>query len=462
MAGRGRTAATTPRRTTARWRWWAAGLLIVAIALGLRLAYVDATAGYPLRHDARDYDAHARSIAAGEGYSETIAHGRPTAFRPPGYPYVLAGVYRVAGVEHAPREERVRAARVAGAIIGALIVGLVGVLAAQLWGRRVALIAAALAAVYVPLITVGSSVMSEPLFVVFMLAAIIAAVAYRRSPGRYRFAALAGLLAGLAILTRANGAVLLLPLGVAVWDARPRLSRAALGPPAVLVAVAFLTVAPWTVRNAVVLDSFIPVSTQLGSSLAGTYNDQARTDEVDPASWRSIKHVPAFADVWRRIRSIPEPEAERRLRAAARDYIADHPTYVAEVGFWNTARMLDLAGLRRSRATAATVGIEHQWAERGVVCFWLFAALAIAGALTRRARATPRFVWAVPALLLASVVFLAVETPRYRTPIDPFIVLLAALALGAAAQAATGAFGRRNEEARRPPGLEGAPARNRT
>jgi hypothetical protein len=32
-----------------------------------------------------------------------------------------------------------------------------------------------------------------------------------------------------------------------------------------------------------------------------------------------------------------------------------------------------------------------------------------------------------------SVVFLVIETPRYRTPIDPFIVLLAALALVAAA-----------------------------
>jgi hypothetical protein len=30
-----------------------------------------------------------------------------------------------------------------------------------------------------------------------------------------------------------------------------------------------------------------------------------------------------------------------------------------------------------------------------------------------------------------SVVFLVVETPRYRSPIDPFVILLAALALTA-------------------------------
>ena len=52
---------------------------------------------------------------------------------------------------------------------------LIGVIAFQLWGRREALVAMALGAVYVPLILVGQSVMSEPLFVLCMLGAIAAA-----------------------------------------------------------------------------------------------------------------------------------------------------------------------------------------------------------------------------------------------------------------------------------------------
>ena len=55
--------------------------------------------------------------------------------------------------------------------------------------------------------------------------------------------------------------------------------------------------------------------------------------------------------------------------------------------------------------------------------------LAVIGAFDRRARAAPLWVWAVPLLMYLSVVFLVVETPRYRTAIDPFIVLLAALAV---------------------------------
>jgi hypothetical protein len=68
-----------------------------------------------------------------------------------------------------------------------------------------------------------------------------------------------------------------------------------------------------------------------------------------------------------------------------------------------------------------------------VYCFWLFAALAFAGCFARRARGAPAFIWAVPLLLYLSVVFLVVETPRYRTGIDPFIVMLAAVAVVAAA-----------------------------
>ena len=419
-----------PRRAGRRSRWLVAGaLLLIVAALVIRLAYVAATPGHVVSGDARDYDVHARSIAAGHGFSRTLAYGRPTAFRPPGYPYFLGGVYRLAGVDRAGATRRVRVARIAQAIVGTVVVAFIGLLAAQLAGAVVGLVALGLAAVYVPLITVGGAVMSEPLFAVFMLAALAAVMQHRRSRHRYRYALLGGVLGGLAILTRANALVLLLPLAIAAWDARPRLSRASLGPPLVLLVVALLTVTPWTVRNAQVFHAFVPVSTQLGSALAGTYNDAARADTENPASWRHLAHVPDYTDLFSQVWRTPEPVLEQKLRAASLDYAGDHPSYIAEVAYWNTVRTLDLAGLRRSRATAAVIGIDRGWADAGVFCFWLFAALAVAGSLTAHARRTPAFVWSVPVLMFLSVVFLVVETPRYRTAIDPFIVILAAMAL---------------------------------
>src|SRR5206468_7960199 len=120
---------------------------------------------------------------------------------------------------------------------------------------------------------------------------------------------------------------------------------------------------------------------------------------------------------------------ERELRAAGLRYIGDHPLYIGEVAFWTTRRMLDLAGIGWSRHTASTISVTPRWADAGVLCFWVFGLLALAGTFTRRARSVPGFVWAVPLAMYLSVVFLVVETPRYRSPIDPFIVLLAALAV---------------------------------
>ena len=432
---------------------WAAGLLL-ALALVLRLGYVAATPDYRVVHDAHDYDLHARSIASGHGFAR-IGPGpaRMTAFRPPGYPVFLAGVYALGGRRWTETPAGVVAGRVANALVGTVIVALIGLLSLRVFDRRIALAAMAVAAVYVPLILIGGALMSEPLFAALLLGALTAALHHRGSAHRCRWAVLSGVLAGLAILTRANAAILLLPLAVAVWDARPRWSRRALLPPAVLVAVAVVTVAPWTVRNAVVLGRFVPVSTQLGTSLAGTYNDVARTDRDHPAAWRSLRRVPEYQYLtgpsrWRRV---SEAALEKDLRAVALDYAADHPGYVAEVAFWNTVRALDLAGLRWSRHTASTVSVTPGWAEAGVVVFWLVGALAIAGALTTRGRRMPLPVVAVPALLYLSVVFLAFETPRYRTGIDPFIVVLAAVALVAGrdrVRARSGPHGRPRPAAR--------------
>jgi 4-amino-4-deoxy-L-arabinose transferase-like glycosyltransferase len=401
-------------------------VVVVLAALGLRVGYVELTPGYRIVHDARDYDFHARSIASGDGFSKQLT-GKPTAFRPPGYPYLLGGAYRLFGVERSVDADRIHVARMLGAVLGALGVALIGALALQLLGRTAALVAMALAAVYVPSILVTEAIMSEQLFVVLLLAALVTAIHQRRSAHPYAFALLAGVLAGLAVLTRANGLVLLIPLILAVWAA-PRRSWRSLGPPAVLVAVALAVVAPWTIRNAVELHAFVPVTTQLGWALAGTYNDEARNDQVNPGSWRSLRRVPEYRPLVANFPTVPEVVMERRLNRAGRAFIGRHPGYLATVAYWNTRRLLDVASLRWSRHTASTISADPGWADAGVVTFWVFAALALFGATRRAARRVPGFVWIVPLAMYLSVVFLAAETPRYRAAIDPFVIVLATIA----------------------------------
>ncbi|HWK25856.1 MAG TPA: glycosyltransferase family 39 protein [Solirubrobacter sp.] len=385
---------------------------LVLAALALRVAFVLATPGYALVDDALDYDRHGVSIATGHGFA--LSYGRPTAFRPPAYPLLVAGVYEVVGTG----PSRIEAARLANAVVSTGIVALIGLIAFQLWGRREARVALALGAVYVPQILIAQAVMSEPLFVLCLLGAVACLLRSRAWP----WVLAAGVLTGLAILGRANAVLLLLPLAFAARGWRPAL---------VLCVAAGLTVAPWTVRNYETLHAFVPVSTQLGSALAGTYNSEARADKRNPASWRTLKRVDDYRPIFNRIRSTPEPVLERELRSAALHFIREHPAYVGTVAYWTTRRMLDLAGLDWSIHTAATISVTRGWAIAGVICFWVFALLAVVGACTRRARAAPLWLWAIPALMYLSVVFLVVETPRYRAAIDPFIVLLAALALTA-------------------------------
>ena len=70
-----------------------------------------------------------------------------------------------------------------------------------------------------------------------------------------------------------------------------------------------------------------------------------------------------------------------------------------------------------------------RWAARlEIYGFYPLGLLALLGLVTLRARRAPAFLWLVP-LLLGTTVFVT-SFIRFRCPLDPFLVMLAALALG--------------------------------
>lgn len=424
---------------------------ILAVALLLRLGLVAATPDYRPDHDDRDYDRLACAVVDGGGFamrgprttprscgsfrSETRVE--PTAFRPPGYPLFLAGVYEAS---RPVTRDRWAVARVAQALLGTLAVALIGIVAGQLWGRRTALAAMGLGALSLPLVLVGGTLLSETLFVALELGAVAAALAHRRSRRPLAWVALAGVLVGLATLTRTNGPALLLVLVPAVWTARPRLARRALTRPIVLVAAAALVVAPWTVRNAVAMDAFVPVNTESGSAFAGVYNDAARTDQTRPGAWLPRQRVPELRSVLEG--SPQEPRLQRRLLSRSIAYAWDHPLYVAEVAARNLARLLGLEGPSWWRFSAGTMDVPTPAADAAAYAFFVLAALAVAGLAMPARRRAPGWLLALPAVLLATVVPLVGET-RFRAPIDPFLAIFAALAVAEAPRLLSAARRRR-------------------
>jgi len=412
-------------------RPWLAVLCILAVALALRLGFVFATPGYTPRHDDRHYDRLACTIVIAGHYqvrpadadrescgSLPAGENAPTAFRPPGYPVFLAGVHVVG--DPLPVERWTRA-RVANALLGTLAVALVGLIAMHYWSRRVALVAMAVIAVDLSLILVGGSLMSETLFVTLVLGAVLAALQSRTTRRSIAWAAGAGVLIGLATLTRPTALVLVIPLGVAVARRSPRRPAAAL----VLLVATALTIAPWTVRNAMEMRAFIPVSDFMGSWLAGTYNDQARADKQHPGSSQTF-----VAGEFDDLDGVPEVERQRELTRRALDYAADHPGYVAQVLLHNTMRLTNLEGASWWRRKGGGMSLPVWATDAAAYAFYALALFALAGALTPAARRAPAWLWLAPILLFASVI-LAGSAIRYRVPIEPFLALLAALALTA-------------------------------
>ena len=226
-------------------------------------------------HDARDYDEHARSVAVGDGFSERIT-GKPTAFRPPGYVYLLAGAYRLAGVERSPVDARIPVGRGLGAILGALGVALVGVLAWQLWGGaagiggggarcRLRAVDPRRDGADVRAAVRGADARDARRGARLAAHATLVAGAARRRVGRPR---------GARSRERADPAASARARGVGGDRCRCAAGTAGRCRAAHRRAV--------DASQRLELDAFVPVTTQLGSALAGTYNSEARADRDEP------------------------------------------------------------------------------------------------------------------------------------------------------------------------------------
>lgn len=398
-------------------------LVVLAAALAVRLGAVVLDDVYAPENDALHFDMIATSLADGDGYGDAFLLGTqgPSAYRAPLYPTTLAAVYVVFG------DHSWTAGRVANALIGTALVALIGVVAAQLWGRRVGAAALVLAAVHPTLVLFGSGLQLEPLLATLIVAAFAAALQYRRRPDQARWAVLAGIAIGLAMLTRETGALLLPVIGALVWQAAPRGRRRWVAPVAVA-AIAAALVVPWTLRNAVQLDALVPVTTSGGYTLAGTYNETSMDDPVNPGVWIPPERDPAMRDVVLDLGVTDEIGLDQALRAEAIEFAVDHPSYLAEVVLWNTVRLFDLEGPAHALDYATYVPYSPGLTRAAVYGSWLLGLAAVGGLLLRTARGVP---WPVLVFPLLAIGFHSVVSGeiRYRATFEPFTVLLAAAAV---------------------------------
>jgi 4-amino-4-deoxy-L-arabinose transferase-like glycosyltransferase len=243
--------------------------LILLAGVGLRVGY--AWNPYePQVLDARAYARIARSVDEDGSFSQrgdfTPAEVQPASNYSPGLPLAVGGLYRLTGGV----DERL--ARVVLALVASLSVLFSYMIGLRLSGPAAGLIAAAAVAVYPAFLEYGGMLMTEPLAAALLSGSVLAMLwaAERSGIGRWL---LPGLLLGATAMVRPEYLAIAALLSLVVFARGARRSPGpALRQAGVLLAGVLIVVAPWAVRNLIVLDRFVPISTGGGQVLfAGTY-----------------------------------------------------------------------------------------------------------------------------------------------------------------------------------------------
>jgi hypothetical protein len=381
-------------------------LAVVVLGFGARLATAAPWLGR--LDDPDNYLRLAGALAAGRGF---VWDGRPTAYRPPLYPMVLAPLVAAFG---------------GGARLGWAIGGLHAVLgAATVWltaltARRWGLapgptLAAAIVVAFDPVLVSQSRMVMTETLAAFLLAASLAVLALDGLRG----AALGGLVLGLAALCRPSTlpAAALLAAAAMLTGPGSRASRVYRGAIVGLTTLAVL--APWALRNARVLGEPVWTTTHGGYTLALANNPTYYAEVLDGppgAVWSGANQKRWFDAVGPTVAGLSEPAADRRLRDSALALVRQRPRDFARATAARLSRFWNVV----------PAGAVYPGWVRALVALWtvpLWIGL-IAGLARLHTWTWPRITAPLWLLALTAVHAVYWTDMRMRAPLVPAIALI--------------------------------------
>ncbi|MHB1033845.1 MAG: ArnT family glycosyltransferase [Pirellulales bacterium] len=399
--------------------------LLLAVALAARLA---AGAWWQTRMpqgfafgDSETYWRLGETIARGEPYVFRTAEGHAMRiFRTPGYPLLLAAMFRVVG-----DDPSLAWGRALSAVLGTLTVAGVYGLGRMLFDVRAGLVAGWIAAVYPGAVAMSIFILSEAPFCPLMLAQLILWTAAWKTPHPKRATWLslaAGLAAGAATLMRPSW-LLFTPLaviaGLIFAGQRPRQALLAAGLAAGLV----LTMAPWWIRNATLTGHFVPTTLQVGASLYdGLSRHATGASNMNFASEFVISQgkLPPLSKAGTDIDF--EYGLDREMREASLVWAKANPRRVAELAGIKFLRMWNIW---------PNEPMFSRWPVRLAVMvgYVPVMALGLAGAWKFSRRGLPYALCWLPAVYFTLLHMVFVSSLRYREPAMLGWIVLAAGAL---------------------------------
>lgn len=250
-------------------------LLLIVVALIVRVWYLAINPLSPQFSNADDGDYYRRAlrIAVTGKYIDDA-----WLIRPPFHVFVFAGLIWAALKTGGSPETGILLVQGFQVLLGVLMVPLCYALAARLFSRRAGLLFAGFWAIWFPFVELPATFFSEPIYLFLWTLHLWLLVRFD-DEGRWRDLLLAGLVLGLAALTRSPALyALVFAVPWLVWRQFRRTgasgtapggwlarlfgaSRRSLAPFAVLTIATLLVVLPWTARNWVVYHRLIVIDT---------------------------------------------------------------------------------------------------------------------------------------------------------------------------------------------------------
>ena len=420
------------------------GILLLAAAI--RFSYFrERVAGpdffFPVS-DAHFHDYWARALASGDwtpkpGFPDPQVQTTPY-FRPPGYPYFLAALYRATG-------SSIRAAVVVQLLLGVANVGLAFGVGRRWRGERTGLIFAAFMAVHWSFVYFEGELLEPSLLATLTLLFLGSMGRWVERPG-LAAGLCAGFLAGALALVRPN--LLAVAAGLAPWAGWMILRDPLRRRPLLLAAAGFagallLTLAPGAVRNYRAAGDRVLITSNAGINLYIGNNPAAEglfNEPPEIAPFGSVYEVPALtARLEARLgRPLKASEVSRHFSRLAREWMSAHPRAAARLLgrkfllFWGPA----IVGNNKADSFERKFSPTLSHLPAAFPWFLALAALGAAAAFSAARKANPArppspetaFFHVIWIFILAGFVsywpFFAAE--RYRLAWFPAILLLAA------------------------------------
>lgn len=288
-------------------------VLVTSLALGVRLAAVLYARGY---HQPwlSEYEVIAKSLVE-LGHFGFDFYGRlpnqPSSFMPPFYPFLLAGMMVLFP------NNALLITRLLQAVVSAGSCLLVYKIGKGMFDKEeVGLLAALGAAVYPPFIGGTVEINTVTFDVLFLALAIYFLLRGEEKQRRNGF--WAGLSLGLATLTRATALAVLPVIFAWLWlRSKNAIWHDVIKPFILILLVAFLVILPWTVRNYLVHREFILISSNGGLNFWIGNNEKATGEYAFPSGTN--------LELFIRSLSLNEAQMDRLYYQEAFGFIHDHP-----------------------------------------------------------------------------------------------------------------------------------------